>query len=734
MHVQKGSGGLVGERDIRTQLIPYGGAIALVGLAALALGPSAAIALATGLVVIATVISLQSAGRVDAQRTESGPIDEEIELLSAMAEPERITASHIALDPAPQPKITLHQVPLDSDPIPLHVEPVPIDVASAAPLIVEVAPSGAASRVEVADELVAFLESPVMTEDLVAPLSQDGRRTWAPSGARNTRAAAWWGSLVRADYLSMLLWGAIAGALAWMLLTGLETNPVGFFADEAEIGYRTHELVTKRLTGFDLPIFYQHFGYTHLGALPLYASAPFVAALGLTEFSVRLASVIFAIGGLILLIALVRRLRWACGEVGILVFAFSPVFIHLSRVNFAHSPSFFCTAAGLYCFVRAKQQGSIKWAGLAGIAFGLSIYGNAAYYLAMPVVVFGLLVGEMVVNRLEWRRYLSFVAMVGTIGVLGIPVLIKVFTDDEFMRRFNDKQYSDAPLLSGDRLNTIADNYGKYFSADFLFIKGESGMPGGFISRHSVAGAGELPWIALPLVIAGIIAIFRCNESHGRAMGIAGLVTLLLYPLPDVLSTSTLNPPYTLAVFPTLIFVPLLSAFGIHWIVSELRERNAPAAFSRAVPIALLLVIVVGGMQFYRGPYTDYPNVSAEYYGWQYGPEQAITRFKDYDPIYDRYFLDGDFNEAYIFLDFYLIDDPDMRARTAIGGFELANLARHDLYAVRKERFTRLLESDDRIRAYAKVVDVIYYPNGEIAMYLVDLDAENFDGTPEEPR
>lgn len=710
---------MITERDIRAHLIVITSALALVGLVAVVISAGAAIVLATGITIISAVLSVKYPKGIVESRSRVEHTTEELKHL-VQVEPPLVTSDR-PIQMELEPAIAVAALsPVADD----QIAPSESDVT-----LHQIAPSPKRS-----DEFVALLETSFSTEAANSPSERNVRPIWTSSGARNSRALTLLSSLARADYLTMLIWGAIAGALAWILLTGLDTNPVGFFADEAEIGFRTHELVTDRLTGFDLPIFYQHFGYTHLGALPLYASAPFVAILGLTEFSVRLASVIFAIGGLIMLIALVRRLRWAFGEIGVLVFAFSPIFLHLSRVNFALSPSFFCTAAGLYCFVRAKQPSSLTWAVLTGIAFGLSIYGNAAYYLATPVVILGLLIGELLINRGAWRRYVSSVSMLITIGILGIPVLLKVFTDDEFMRRFNDKQYSDAPLLSWDRLSTISDNYGKYFSADFLFVKGESGMPGGFISRHSVAGAGELPWIALPLVIAGVIAIFRCKEPNGRAMGITGLVTLLLYPLPDVLSTSTLNPPYTLAVFPTLIFVPLLSALGIHWIVSELRNRKVPAALARAVPMALLILVVVGGLRFYRGPYADYPLVSAEYYGWQYGPEQAIARFKDYDPIYDRYFLDGDFNEAYIFLDFYLIDDPELRARTAIGGFEVANLSRHDLYAVRKERFTRLLESDERIKGYAKVVDVIYYPDGEIAMFLVDIDAENFDGTPEEPR
>ena len=79
-------------------------------------------------------------------------------------------------------------------------------------------------------------------------------------------------------------------------------------------------------------------------------------------------------------------------------------------------------------------------------------------------------------------------------------------------------------------------------------------------------GAGTLTWVALPLVVAGVIAIFRMSDATGRVIGIAGVTILILYPIPDLITTTELNPPYMYSVFATLIFVPLLAGLGIHWL------------------------------------------------------------------------------------------------------------------------------------------------------------------------
>ena len=88
-------------------------------------------------------------------------------------------------------------------------------------------------------------------------------------------------------------------------------------------------------------------------------------------------------------------------------------------------------------------------------------------------------------------------------------------------------------------------------------------------------------------------------------------------------------------------------------------------------------------------------------------------------PGYDHYILDGDFNGAYIFLDFYYADDPEMRAVSYINWPEYrADFRFRDLYAVRADRYNAIVQSRDPLRRHVKIVDLIRYPNGQIAMYL----------------
>ena len=524
---------------------------------------------------------------------------------------------------------------------------------------------------------------------------------------------------------------AVTAAIgAWILLKDIGKNPVALFCDEAMIGYRAHELVRDRLRSLDFPVFYQHFGHDFLGALPLYATGPFTAVFGPNDMAIRLSSAAWSAAAIVALVGFVRRVGWTHGEVGVALFALSPVFIHLARVNFGHAPSLFMLAAGLYCYARSLRDKPRKWHICAGIAFGLSIYGYAGYMVAAPIVMAALFLGELVAYRLARTSMIRYWTTSLVCILIWIPVAYRALFDDDFFDRINEKQGSADTLLSVDRLARVVDAYPKYFELDYLFRKGEDG----WLLRHSVPGAGLLPWVALPLLAAGIVGIFRLRQPPVRLFGVAALAILVLYPVPDAITTSDGSLPYTLSVFPTMIGVAVLAALGVFWISVALAETSRWRWLRRAVPLAILALILSGAVRFMDGPYAHYPLIAAGWEGWQYGPRDAIDGFTEHRGEYDRYLMDGDFNMAYIFLDLYLIDDPEMRRVSMLGGPQDANLKETQLIAIRAENYATWIESGQPVMRFLRVIDTIYYPNGEVAMYLIDARLENDRGIGSNPR
>lgn len=544
----------------------------------------------------------------------------------------------------------------------------------------------------------------------------------------------WRAHRIDSPLLTRLTTCVVTLVFAWFFLHDLGDNPAGFFCDEAEIGIRAREYLSKQLLAGQNPFFYQHFGYSHLGTLPLLTTAPFVMIYGLSDFSVRLASMAWAAAAIPVLILFVRKVGWSYGEAGVIAFAASPVFIHFARINFGQSPSILAVSVGLLCYAVGKDRGQRRWPLLAGAAVAISAYGNSAFYLAAPVILMALAIGELAVQRLAVRGYRDIALAALAAGVAWLPVLIRWQTDPEFMKRMREKTQTNDSLVSIEQLRLIADNYGKYFGMDYLFAKGESGVPGANVSRHSVIGAGELQYLLLPMVVCGVIGVLRLPAVKTRLFGVFGVALMLLYPIPDAMATPRVNAPYTVTTIATMFFVPVLAALGVHWLVVWLRRREISAILRpRVVSGALIGLTLLVGVRFFDGPYADYPNVSADYYGWQFGPRQAVAEFKTYRNDYERFQLDGDFNEAFVFLDFYLYGDQELRNRSMIGGLVLVDLRKVELIAVRAEKYDALMQSNDRMRSYISVKDVIYYPNGSVAMYVLDVRLGNDDGRANRP-
>ena len=124
---------------------------------------------------------------------------------------------------------------------------------------------------------------------------------------------------------------------------------------------------------------------------------------------------------------------------------------------------------------------------------------------------------------------------------------------------------------------------------------------------------------------------------------------------------------------------------------------------------------------FWRGAFANYPNVSADYWGWQYGAKPVTDYFKAHPADYDDFVMSGDFNAAYILEEFYMHGSP-IASITFTGGLEFLDLDRRQLFAVRVSEWESSKGSQYPARAYLRIVETIDYPNGSPAFYLLSVD------------
>ena len=500
----------------------------------------------------------------------------------------------------------------------------------------------------------------------------------------------------------------------------LGRNPFGLFADEALIGVRTRDLVNGTLPPGTRGLFFDHFG-TVAGALPIYASAPFVWLFGLSEYSLRLASACFILATALVLWLTFRLLGLRSPWLPALIFVLSPIVVHVGRINFGHAPSLFLIAPGYLLYLVGHTRQRLVWAALGGALIGISAYGYPGFYIATPIFLGILAATELVFIRRERCRFRTLLIALFFALLCMSPIIHEAFTNPDFLNRLEDKDTTGVEPFSLERLTIMLENFPKYFSGEFVFAKGETGLPNAFITRHSVTGAGLLYWITLPLLALGALSILLGpTDSRKRAFA-PFLLVAVLFPIPDLLTTEFASPPYSFSAVTGVLFVPFLIAFGLETLTAHRASRadtltDNPLAviWERLISVQFIATLVaVSAFFFVFGTYPRYPLVSSGYWGWQAGPREMIGYFVENADQYDEFLMQGRFNEPKIFLDFY-IEDPAIRERARIGDARYLNPAVNQLFGISIDTFENEWTPEDW-----EIVHTIYYPNGDAAFYLV---------------
>jgi hypothetical protein len=538
-----------------------------------------------------------------------------------------------------------------------------------------------------------------------------------------------WGRALKAPTLSLsdkatLDVAAVVGSIMAIVLVGgyfyatdLSSNPPGFFSDEAEIGLESERLLSWDAETTTIPFFYQHFEYPHLGTLPLFTTAPFVAFYGLSDETVRFASVFMStLAGIVVFVTL-RRLCVPFALVPVLMMMLSPIVVHVSRLNFGHAPSVLFICLGNLAWIVGRQAQRRRLAALAGLLIGLAAYGQASFYLAVPLFVTAIVVTEILYNRRQWAQYWCLCVMVAVSILVLVPVPVRAMVDREFLRRYREKNglgQGDAGSII-DRLQKIPD----YFSYDFLFRRGD----GSWLTRHSIPRTGLLSDYILFFLLLGVMALLVLKGDGLKRYFLPFFFVLILFPIPDAISNRATDPPYTFATYWAIIAIPFVVGYGFRGVWLLATQMSLPLLVP-PVAVAGTVLALATGISFWRGPYADYPAVAADYWGWQYGPERMIDAFKSHRTEYDQFIMTGDFNGAYMFLDFYL-HGTDFRDRAIIGDFSQLDLSRRQLFGVRKEQWERLPGSQVPSKRYFRILETIRYPNGTPAFYLVAVRPEH---------
>lgn len=447
-----------------------------------------------------------------------------------------------------------------------------------------------------------------------------------------------------------------AGLRIW----GLNMVPPELFGDELDVGYHAYSILNtgKDYYGQFLPTYIHSFSEWRAPLL-MYATAPFVAVFGLNEWGVRLPSAVFGIISIFLLYLLVDRTlkNKAVALLAALVLAVSPWHLQYSRAAFEVSLLLVLILGGTLSFLRGLQKPG--WLLAAAVLFALTFYTYSTANVFIPLFILLLLLLHRK-EAVSIKR--KFVGPLIIFVILIIPISyhilfgkaaerfgnFSIFSNEEVVSEINIKRAEKGPIEGVLFYNKaivwgrkILGNYATAFSPQFLFIDGDVTF------RHSVHTIGELYWIQLPFLIAGLV--WFLGKRDRRLLFWLGW--LLLAPLPASLTRDgAIHATRLILMLPPLT---VLTAGGLNLFLDVEWKRAV-----KKTMLALILFAVLVELSLYINRYwVDYPRESWRW--WHVGYKEAMSFMKENEKEYDAFVFNNTYEPSLIRFLFWWKYPPD---------------------------------------------------------------------------
>ena len=481
--------------------------------------------------------------------------------------------------------------------------------------------------------------------------------------------------------------------------------------DEAAVGYNAWTILHwgKDEWGRTLPLVFKSFeDYKH--PLHVYLTVPFIAIFGPTDFGVRAPSAFFGVANIIVVFFLVRQMfkKDYLALVTALVLAISPYNIDFSRFNHELNFVIFFFMAGLYCFFRGLEKKN--WLLPLGFAFlGLDLLGYHSAKIIVPAV--------LVLLLLLYFRKLIQIRRLFAVGIISFSFFAALlFIEPQLLGTARIEQTSS----SQDRnVQVIVTKYLSHFSSTFLFTNGDT-------NPRLSSQTGMFYPIDAPFLIIGLLGCIWLIVKNRQKESLVVLAWALLAPIPA--SFSSEFPHAGRAMFMTGSW-HIIIAFGIIAAISQWKDKYL------AIGMVLFAVIMYGqdSTRYLRNYYLEYSDRYA--IDWQYGMSQ-VADFVSKHPEYYRVYMTNIRQQPYIFFLFYQhvplplflssvqYDESIAKSYNTVMSFDRYQFGGWSviesypdpnvLYVIQPIDYDGL-----RYRGMFEVVDLVKYPNGTDAFYLV---------------
>jgi len=498
--------------------------------------------------------------------------------------------------------------------------------------------------------------------------------------------------------------------LIFIILSGFITrvykntqHPAGFFCDEAGLTYEAYHIATsgKDSQGNILPFYFTVF--SPRGPVAIYDQVPLIWLFGMNEFTSRITSALigtFTIG----IVFFLTKEFFQNYEIAIFaafLTAISPWHIQFSRFGTENIRLPFYFSLFLLLFVLGIRKQKNIYIFLSTVFLFLGFYA----YTAAAVFIFPFILGLAVI----YKKYFLKNKLI-TLGLVFLVILYSLPFMYQMIRFPQQSRFAEVSVFKEkttiEAVEQMIRTYSESYSSDFLFLKGDAGMPEHFINRFSVKGFGELYLVALPLFLAGLYYLSKnIKKKENQVL----LLWFLLYPLGSVVAGADGGGPFaTRSIIGVLIF-QIITSVGFIYIISLIRDIQLRIA----IFISITLLFIISFSLYIYTYFVSYSLYSEDFWGWQYGAKDIIRYFIKQQENYNDEIMIPEFNAPDIFFKFYA---PADCKKCKLGQpDDSLDLTRKQLFAV------TLLYLQQHPSFKMDIQKIIFYPNGKPAFLIGEI-------------
>lgn len=480
-------------------------------------------------------------------------------------------------------------------------------------------------------------------------------------------------------------------------------HPAGFFCDEAGLTYEAYSIATtgKDSYGNILPFYFTIF--SPRGPVAIYDQVPFVWMFGLTEFASRFASAFFGTITIIIVFFLTKELfkNTKTALFAAFLTAISPWHIQFSRFGSENIrlPLYFSLFLLFFLWGIREHKKIVMACSILFLFLGFYAYTAADVFLIPFIIGLVFIYRHFFIKNKRFSLYLFILVI-----LCAAPFLYQII-------RFPDQSRFAQVSVFKDKTITAATfemikTYTQSYSPDFLFLKGDAGMPNHFITRFSVKGFGELYLAALPFFLFGL---FWVGKNIKKKENKIILVWLLLYPVGSVVAGADGGGPFaTRSIIGVLVF-QIITALGIVYVASLIKKTN----HQLALYVGIVLLFIASCILYLYAYFVQYPLYSEDFWGWQYGAHDIVDYFVQKETQYDQEIMTPEFNAPDIFFKFYA---PNQCKKCVVGlPQDFFNPRMKQLFAVTPVYLQE--HQEFRMLTQRRII----YPNGETAFYIGEI-------------